>query len=207
MEEFSEKLKKNHKLFTDLTLIITDCYEDQIVMQVHKIILYNKCIYFEKLLTYEKEVGHSIITIETPHAKFSQAIIMEFYGIGKNAPENWMDLIDMIKCYDYFGLEINIKLPEKFNLPKESIQPILEILYLINYDTRNNKFIGKISKFLPRDCDLSNYDNNFVNKIRLFINPCVHNLEYDDDMLESPFLLPYIWNCRDKKIKLDNNKK
>ena len=57
----------NDELFTDVTLTLIDA-NNEITMDLHKVILYSSCIYFEKLLTNFKEKQPNEIKIEVPNA-------------------------------------------------------------------------------------------------------------------------------------------
>ena len=70
-------------LFTDLKLTLFDG-TNQITINVHKIILYFSCIYFEKLLTSLKEKNMDEITIEVPNIYVMHDIIMSYYNPRKS---------------------------------------------------------------------------------------------------------------------------
>ncbi len=74
-----------NNLFTDLLLILKDSNET-VELNVHKIILWSRSSYFNKLLqtnTY-KESLLSNITIEVPNANVTRDIILSFYNFNKS---------------------------------------------------------------------------------------------------------------------------
>jgi hypothetical protein len=95
----------NNHLFIDLILTLKDSI-NEITMNLHKIILYSSCSYFEKMLTNCKEKNLDRITIIVPNVFVTYDIIMSFYyqqtNFG-NLPK-WKHLLESIKCYDFFGL-------------------------------------------------------------------------------------------------------
>src|SRR5580698_11286453 len=112
----------NNHLFIDLVLTLKDGI-NEITMNLHKIILYSSCSYFEKMLTNCKEKNLDKITIIVPNIFVTYDIIMSFYyqqtNFGNlpcrqrrrlihpaslvNLPK-WKHLLESIKCYDFFGL-------------------------------------------------------------------------------------------------------
>src|ERR1700678_3566293 len=95
----------NNHLFIDLVLTLKDNISE-ITMNLHKIILYSSCIYFEKLLTTCKERNLDKITIFVPNAFVIYDIIMSFYHQNSNISNlsKWKHLIESAKCYDFLGL-------------------------------------------------------------------------------------------------------
>src|ERR1700678_1392603 len=89
----------NNDLFIDLVLTLKDDI-NEITMNLHKIILYVSCCYFEKMLTNCKEKNLDKIIIKVPNVFVTYDIIMSFYhqqtNIG-NLPK-WKHLLESIKC-------------------------------------------------------------------------------------------------------------
>src|SRR5436190_512337 len=117
--------------FIDLKLILQNANK-QIILNLHKIILYSCSIYFEKLLTSCKEKLLNEITIQVPNVNICYDIIMSFYGQKTNIanyPE-WEYILRSYECYEFFGLNfdhdsINIVVPaEGFDLLLDSIDLI-----------------------------------------------------------------------------------
>ena len=66
----------NNDYFIDLTLILLDANQ-YITIDLHKIILYSSCLYFEKLLTSCKEKHLNKIQIQVP-ARDKPSSVTEF---------------------------------------------------------------------------------------------------------------------------------
>src|SRR5918996_6184989 len=91
---------QNNEIFTDLILILIDDH-DEIIINLHKIILYSSCIYFKKLLTKEKDSKK--ITMKVSNVYIYYDTIMLFYGQKMNSgklPE-WEHSLEFIKCCDF----------------------------------------------------------------------------------------------------------
>ena len=72
------------KQFVDLVLILNDG-SNELIMNLHKIILFASCPYFEKLLTSLKEKDQTEIKIIVPDVFITHDIIMGFYGQKTNS--------------------------------------------------------------------------------------------------------------------------
>ena len=151
----------DNQIFTDLKLTLQDDHHE-ITLYVHKIILYSKCVYFEKLLTNCKEKYLDDISISVPNAFVCHDIIMSFYGhstnIG-NLPE-WQHLLETIICDDFMGIPNNIL--KNIDVPPEGFELLLQAVNIVGYD---KEAINIIRKNVPINYDLSKLDEKLVNKI------------------------------------------
>ena len=156
----------NDELFTDITLTLIDS-TNKITMDLHKIILYSSCIYFEKLLTNFKEKHLNEITIQVPNAFVCYDIIMSFYGQKTNIGNlpNWQHLLEFVRCYDFLGLESDTNLLKDLEIPSEGFELLLDVVELIGYDNYSNKLV---IKNLPKDYDLSKLSKDLIKKILEF---------------------------------------
>ena len=138
----------NDHLFIDLLLTLDDG-TNQITLNLHKIILYSSCLYFEKLLTMLKEKTENYITIKVPNAFVSYDIIMSFYcqktNIG-NLP-TWQHILESVKCHDFFGLPFDSNLLSNLDVPNEGFELLLSIIELVDCD---ENVIKTIIKNLPK---------------------------------------------------------
>jgi BTB/POZ domain len=107
MNYIKEYDPKRENLFTDLSLTLIDS-TNQLTMNVHKIILYLSCPYFEKLLTNCREKDATHITIEVENVHIAHDIIMAFYNQKTNLANlpNWKHLLAEFKCRDFFGFQL-----------------------------------------------------------------------------------------------------
>ncbi len=108
-------------IFSDLKLILKD-QNSEIIMNVHKHMLYACSPYFEKLLTNCKEANMNEITIIVPNASVCYIIIMSFYGknIDINIP-NWKFVMEKVRCNDFLGLEYNIESIYDLSIPVKDL--------------------------------------------------------------------------------------
>ena len=139
------------KIFTDFNLILVDP-EKEINLNLHKLVLYYTCPYFEKM--FSDDPCRSAEIINTSNASIMNDVILSLYGIGKKSTPHpkWLYKLETIKCRHYLGLEINVcdlygieVSPEKFNL-------LLEVANLFGYD--DYKLVRTIMKNLPGEYDI-----------------------------------------------------
>jgi WD40 repeat protein len=149
-----ESINKNK--FIDLTLILTDGINQEIHMNLHKIILYSSSIYFEKLLTVAKEANFNSISINVPNVYVSYDIIMSFYGQKTNIGNlpNWKYLLESFKCNDFFGLTNDLDLLKNLVVPAEGFELLLDVIDFVGY---TNPMIKLLNKNLPPAYDLSKF--------------------------------------------------
>jgi hypothetical protein len=83
---------------------LTDGHKN-IIMNVHKIILYCSCSYFEKLLTNFKEEKSNNITVNVSNVYVAYDMIMSFYNKKTNLGKlsKIEHLLETLKCHDFFG--------------------------------------------------------------------------------------------------------
>lgn len=150
------------KLFVDLKLTLNDD-SNKITIELHKIILCVRCIYFKKLLTNCKEKMLNEITIWVPNVYVAHDIIMSFYNHETNIGNfpNWKHILESAKCYDYFGLGFDKSLFTNLKVPKEGFELLLEVIATIDND---DKLIWLVKKNLPTDCVLSDELKNKIQK-------------------------------------------
>ena len=151
--------------FADLTLILKD-NKYEITINVHKIILYCVCNYFEKLLTSCREKNETVIIIIVPNAYVSYDIIMRFYNKEKvnamNYPE-WKYQLESYKCHDFFGLEfLDTKILFNLEIPVEGIELLLDVIELIGY---NDSTVKLLNKNIPKEYDLSKFSKELLDEM------------------------------------------
>ncbi|ANB50964.1 putative BTB/POZ domain-containing protein [Powai lake megavirus] len=143
-------LVKNNN-FTDLKLTIEDD-ANKFVINVHKIILYSSCIYFEKLLTFgENQLDDISITV--PNAYVTRDIIMNFYGqkINSGNYPKWKIYLESYRCYDFLGLKFDISDIRHLIVPEEGFELLLDVIEIIGY---NDETIKLLITNLPENYDL-----------------------------------------------------
>jgi WD40 repeat protein len=154
---------REENLFTDLSLILTDG-TSTLTMNVHKIILYLSCPYFEKLLTNFREKDATHITIEVENIYVAYDIIMAFYNQKTNLANlpYWEHLLTEFKCRDFFGFRLDSELLSDLKVPDEGFELLLDIIELVGY---NENTIKSINDNLPGTYDISNFSSELINAI------------------------------------------
>jgi len=150
-------------LFADLTLTMKDGI-NEITMNLHKSILFISCVYFEKLLTNCKEQNLNCITIEVPNVFIAHDIIMSFYQQETNSGNipNWKRQLELIKCYDFFGLDFDREIIYDLKIPEENFESLLEILDFVEC---NNDIIKLIVNNIPENYDLTKLSKELLQEI------------------------------------------
>ena len=152
--------------FVDSLLTLTD-KNNKITIATHKIILYNSCIYFKKMLTNFKEKDSNSITIQVPNVNISYDIIISFYHEKKiinstNYPI-WKYQLESYKCYDFFGLDfLDTKIFFDLEIPDEGFELLLDVIELIGF---NKETIKLLNKNIPDDYDLTKFPKELLNEM------------------------------------------
>lgn len=92
--------------FSDLKLVLRDDTEE-LIINVHKVLLFSASTYFRILLTKfaESQNANNIIYLTVPHTRAAANIIDSFY----HRPINMSDArhnLKLIQCFDFFGVDI-----------------------------------------------------------------------------------------------------
>ncbi|AEQ60458.1 hypothetical protein [Acanthamoeba polyphaga mimivirus] len=152
-----------NNLFTDITIILKD-ESNEIMLNLHKNIIYSSCIFFEKLLTSFKEKESSKIILNVPNAIIVNDIIWDFYGQkikSHNYPE-WKYFIESYKCFDYFGMNTDKEKLYKLIVEPDGFDELMDFIDLIGYD---ENAIGLIFNNLPDDYDLSKFSHELLTEM------------------------------------------
>ncbi|QGR53563.1 btb/poz domain-containing protein [Moumouvirus maliensis] len=155
------ELVKNNQ-FCDLELIINDGV-NKLVVNVHKIILYSSCVYFEKILTFGKNYPNTI-EILVPNTFVIYDIIMSFYKQKTNSgnyPE-WKIYLESCRCYDFLGLKFDISGIRHLIVPEEGFELLLDVAELIDY---TDETIRLLIKNLPEKYDLKKFPKELLSQM------------------------------------------
>src|ERR1700722_5192317 len=87
------------KLFVDLTLTLKDDDNNQLILDVHKYVLYLSGDYFKKLLTFNKNISNNIPIIVS-NIYIAYDVIMSFYGQQTNKGDfpKWKHILELYIC-------------------------------------------------------------------------------------------------------------
>ena len=151
------------KLFTDLTLTIKDD-TNQLIMDVHKCILYLSSDYFKKMLTFNKNISNNA-TITVSNAHIAHDVIMSFYGQktnNGNFPE-WKHILELYMCRNFFCLENDPKILDNIMIPAEGFELLLSVIELIGYNENSMKIIANN---LSQEYDLSEFPEQVMKRVQ-----------------------------------------
>ncbi|AEQ33166.1 DPP6 N-terminal domain-containing protein [Megavirus chiliensis] len=149
-----------------IKLILTD-NKFSVEIFVNKNDLADKSGYFYNLLNkYSSSCQNK--TIFVPNSLASKNIIENLLELNSSSKTNYdfkYDLkyiLELIKCYDYFSIDINLK---KFNLSgikHNEFDILLDVIDIVGYNDYNIKLI---LKNLPNDYDLSKFPHDLLKKM------------------------------------------
>jgi WD40 repeat protein len=200
-----------NEVLCDLLLTLTDKKNNKIKMNVHKIVLYSSCTYFEKQLINFKEKNLDHIEIEVPNASVSYDIIMSFYGQKTNHGNypKWYHILQSYLCFDFFCMEFKEQLYDlvvplsnlqsqiwkgvALRVPEEGFELLLDVIDMIGY---NKKTIRLLNKNIPKNFDLSKLPNELILKM-------MQRIESDTSLLVSGSddRAVRVWNITNGKLK------
>lgn len=128
-----------------ITLVLTDNNEEVVIDNLSKNTLKSSSKYFEKLLINFKEQSADKITITVPDkcTNATHDIIMSFFNKHLD-PTKFIDplySLAVIKCHDYFGLNINKQYLDDLVIDYEGFELLLNIFRLDKYDETIYKFV------------------------------------------------------------------
>lgn len=151
-------------ILTDLKLILVDDHDNEVIMNVHKLVLYLSCVYFEKLLTKFREKDLNEITLRVPNAPICCDIIRSFYNleeISVNIP-TWQKSFEKIICYDFWNMVHNCQFSSEMEIPEEGFELLLRVVNILGYTSDH---LQLVANNLPKKYDLSKLDKVLFNKL------------------------------------------
>nr|AEX62338.1 putative BTB_POZ domain-containing protein [Moumouvirus Monve] len=148
------------EILSDMELTLLDKNNIKKSLNLHKIILYTKSPFFEKMFNNFKEKYELKITLEVPNVEVFIDILKSFYGIQKPDNNNWKYQLTNYICRQYLLL-VN-KLPNKLIVPKKDFEEFLEITQAIEY---TDGLINLIADNLPFDFDLDKLSIELIKEI------------------------------------------
>lgn len=169
-----------------ITLILKDKI-NVITINVNKNILCN-FIYFNKLLTNFLEAELDEITIDVPNCYVTYDIIINAHRIKLNMGifSEWKNsaalfngaqithtkyILESIKCYDFFGLNIDKSILNNLKIPPDEFDELLHAIELIGFD---DNMIKIIAENIPTKYDLSKLSKELLDEI---VRIVVHQMD------------------------------
>lgn len=144
----------------DIELILVDD-SSQKSIKFHKLVLYMKSPFFQKLFTsLFKEKDKSQITIKIPNIEVCVDVIKSFYNIYVPKNDHWKYQLYNYLTKQYFLLEC--KLPERLKIPENEFDDFMNVTKLFEY---NNELINLIADNLPHNYNLDNLSIDLIKEI------------------------------------------
>ncbi|AKI80613.1 hypothetical protein QJ850_gp086 [Acanthamoeba polyphaga mimivirus] len=144
----------------ELKLILVD-NNNSVEVIVNKDNLIKKCKYFDNLLNkYYSSCENKIIIV--PNSLVSKNIIENLFEIDSTINYEISYILELVKCYDFFGLEFDLK---KFNIPKINHNEFEILLDIVDINGYNDDNIKLIVENLPQDYDLSIFPLELLQKM------------------------------------------
>uniref|UniRef100_A0A6G6ACD4 Putative BTB-POZ domain-containing protein n=1 Tax=Borely moumouvirus TaxID=2712067 RepID=A0A6G6ACD4_9VIRU len=144
----------------DIELILMD-EKNQISIKFHKLVLYMKSPFFQKLFTSSfEEKNKSQIIMKIPDVDVCVDVIKSFYNIVVSKNDHWKYQLSNYLTKQYLLLEC--KLPEKLSIPENEFDDFLNITQSLEY---NDELINLIADNLPHNYNLNNLSIELINEI------------------------------------------
>ena len=166
----------NGGFFCDLSLLLDDG-ENQLDMNVHRIILSAVCPYFLSMLTTTMSESQSDkIRIYVPNVYVAKDIVQSFYGKKTKSviKPDWEYFLLESKCRNYFGLEMDIERLINLTVPSEGFDLLLDVLEIVG----NDSVLPTIMNNLPKNYDLGNFSKELLEQLNELI--CDYQTVYID---------------------------
>ncbi|BCS83595.1 putative BTB/POZ domain-containing protein [Cotonvirus japonicus] len=157
--------------FSDLELTIRNDVnltnlpdEQDIIVHVHKCILYSSSTYFKNLFTLCLESNLDKITIKVPNSLVVNDIIASFYGQTINSTDypNWLYNLEYIKCCDYLDIKFDTKIVSNLVVPEKYFEYLMSIAELTNSD---DNFTKCLVNNIPNGYDLLKLSGDLFDKL------------------------------------------
>lgn len=150
----------NKKKYSDCIIYLKDP-QQTIKVYSHQYVLASLSNYFDALFTHNKKTLHLIeegiktFEIIVDNAEVARDIIQSFFGIKSesNLPK-WKYDLEMIKCRDFFSLEIDSTPLYTLQVPLEGFELMMSVMSLLQ---DNNQIIAMINNNFPVGYNLNKY--------------------------------------------------
>ncbi|AUV58979.1 BTB POZ domain-containing protein [Bandra megavirus] len=157
------------EILSDVKIILVDD-KNQLSLNLHRVILFARCQFFEKMFSNFVEAKQFDVIVHVIDVDVAQDIIKNIYGFEINQPDNWQYKLKYYICCDYFGLKC--QLPVNIKIPNDCFDDLLNLIDIIGY---TNETIQIISNNLPLNYDISNLSVELLREI--------NNNIYSNDMI------------------------
>ncbi|AEJ34350.1 hypothetical protein MIMI_L35b [Acanthamoeba polyphaga mimivirus] len=171
----SNKLLKSFTegIFTDLKLTLVDDYQQSITINVHKIILYIKCTFFEKLLLFN-DGNITEKTINVPNVYVCRDIIESFYLVDNKSEvdksqtnQDPMYQFQLYICRDFLGLLQDKNALFNLDIPINMLDDFFNFAELYS---NNNNMIRLIFRNIPKNYDFELIPKNLLLAMKKYVS-------------------------------------
>ncbi|AKI79955.1 N-terminal divergent BTB domain-containing protein [Acanthamoeba polyphaga mimivirus] len=154
----------NNKL-TDLELVLTDPENNNLVLNLHKIILDINCPYFETLFSNNFiDSNRKNLNLFVEDSYITRDIIYSFYdqtNRSTNYPD-WLYQLKKIKCQNFLCMKPDFDGLLNLVFNKNNFDELLNTIDSIGY---NDKLVSLIFKNMPIDYDLAKFPVELLNRM------------------------------------------
>ncbi|AEX62136.1 putative BTB_POZ domain-containing protein [Megavirus courdo7] len=157
------------EILSDVKIILID-NKNQLSLNLHRVILFARCQFFEKMFLNFVEAKQFDVIVNVIDINVARDIIKNIYGFEINQPDNWQYRLKYYICCDYFG--IKCQLPTNIKVPNDCFDDLLNLIDIIGY---TNETIQILANNLPVDYDISNLPIELLREI--------NNNIYSNDMI------------------------
>lgn len=191
----SNKLLKSfaNGIFTDLKLTLVDDNQQSITINIHKIILYANCTFFEKLLLFN-DSNVTEKTINVPNVYVCRDIIQSFYLVNSESKidKSQTNLDPMYQfqlyiCRDFLGLKQDINVLFNLYIPTSIFDDFFNFAELYS---NNNNIIGLIFRNIPKNYNFELIPKNLLLAMRKYVSESKMYILDDDYKLIQYDLYP-----------------
>ncbi|AKI80568.1 C-terminal divergent BTB domain-containing protein [Acanthamoeba polyphaga mimivirus] len=153
----------DNDILSDVKLILRDD-KKQLSLNLHKIVLYKHCKFFQAMFVGFGESSKKEIILSVQNVDICQDIIKEFYGFESlllSRCWDWKYQLEYHICCNYFL--IDNKFPDIINVDRSCFDDLLDLIDKIDY---NDTTIRLLAKTLPLDYDLSRLPVELVEQMK-----------------------------------------
>ncbi|ANB51115.1 hypothetical protein [Powai lake megavirus] len=157
------------EILSDVKIILVDD-KNQLSLNLHRVILFARCQFFEKMFSNFVEAKQFDVIVNVIDVDVARDIIKNIYGFEINQPDNWQYGLKYYICCDYFRLKC--ELPTNIKVSNDCFDNLLDLIEIIGY---TKETIQILANNLPVDYDISNLPIDLLKEIK--------NNIYSNDMI------------------------
>lgn len=156
----------DNKFLTDFCLVLKDT-QNEITVDVHKIILASSCPYFKKLFSFGEETIHNRAVVNIIDAKIAFDLVMSFYGKNINTTDypEWLYQLRLYQCRKFFCLQNDTDVLYDMQVPTDGFNEYLTVV-LDEFNISNDiQFLYMVKKNIPIGYPLCNLSKELIEEL------------------------------------------